>query len=59
MFSVKERMIEVIQDQPDDASYEQIFSELAFEQMVNRGLMDVRTGKMLSDNEVQKRINML
>ncbi len=37
MPTVKERMKEVIQSQPDDASYEEIFRELAFERMVDGG----------------------
>lgn len=45
-------MIEVIQDQPEDASYEQIFLELAFEQMINRGLIDAREGKVLSNGDM-------
>ena len=57
MSSIKERMIEVIQDQPDDASYEQIFLELAFEQMINRGLIDARAGKILSNDDMLQRIN--
>ena len=42
MPTVKERMKEVIQSQPDVASYEEIFRELAFERMVDRGLADLR-----------------
>lgn len=45
MSDVKERMIEVIQEQPEDSSYEEILKELAFEQMVDRGLRDSREGK--------------
>jgi len=40
MPSVKEKMTEVIQAQPDDATYEEIMRELAFEQMIGRGLDD-------------------
>lgn len=34
MATVRERMLEVIQSQPDDASYEEILRELAFELML-------------------------
>jgi predicted transcriptional regulator len=56
MATVKERMKEVIQSQPDDASYEEIFRELAFERMVNRGLADFRKGRILSGDELERRI---
>jgi len=54
--TAKEKMTEIIQSQPDDASYEEIMRELAFERMVNRGLEDVRQGRVLSDEEMQKRM---
>ena len=38
METVKQKMAEVIQSQPDDASYEEIMRELAFDRMVDRGL---------------------
>ena len=56
MPTVKERMKEVIQSQPDDASYDEIFRELAFERMVDRGLADFRQGRVVSGNELERRI---
>ncbi len=50
---VKERMKEVIASQPDDASYEEILRELAFEHMIERGLMDASQGRVI-DNEAMK-----
>ena len=44
MAIVKEKMKEVIDSQPDDATYEEILRELAFERMVERGLEDSREG---------------
>jgi len=40
--TVKEHMKEVIERQPDDATYEEILRELAFASMVERGLADAR-----------------
>jgi len=37
-------MTKIIQEQPEDASYEEILRELAFERMVERGLEDSRKG---------------
>ncbi|MCK4817620.1 hypothetical protein KA005_17760 [bacterium] len=56
MSAVKERMTEVIQIQPDDSSYEEILRELAFEQMIARGLKDSREGKTISSEEMKRRI---
>ena len=47
---------EVIEAQPDDASYEEIMRELAFERMVDRGLDDVRAGRSVSHDEAMRRI---
>ena len=56
MATVKEIMEEVIESQPDDASYEEIMRELAFERMVQRGLADVRAGRVISNEELEQRI---
>jgi predicted transcriptional regulator len=53
---IKEKMKEVIQSQPDDASYEEIMRELAFERMVMRGLEDSKQGRVLSNEEMKRRI---
>ncbi len=47
-------MTELIQMQPDDASYDEIMQELAFERMIMRGLEDVRQGRVLSSEEMQQ-----
>ena len=56
MSNVKEKMTEIIQSQPDDASYEEITKELAFERMVERGMDDVRRGRLISNEEMKRRI---
>lgn len=56
MSNVKEKMTEVIQSQPEDATYEEIMRELAFERMVARGLEDSRRGRVVSNDEMQRRI---
>ncbi len=56
MSAVKERMTEVILEQPEDSSYEEILRELAFEQMIERGLKDSREGKVISSEEMSNRI---
>lgn len=56
MSDVKQKMTEVIQSQPEDATYEEIMRELAFERMVERGLKDSRSGRTFSDEEMEHRI---
>jgi predicted transcriptional regulator len=56
MPNVKEIMTKIIQEQPDDASYEEIMRELAFERMIERGLEDSRKGKVISNEEMEQRI---
>jgi predicted transcriptional regulator len=56
MSSAKQKMTEVIQSQPEDATYEEIMRELAFERMVVRGLDDSRAGRVISNEEMEKRI---
>jgi len=56
MPSAKERMTEVIQAQADDEMDEEIRRELAFERMIERGLDDSRHGKVISTEEMERRI---
>lgn len=56
--TAKERLKNVIEAQPDDASYDEIMRELAFERMVERGLSDSRAGRTISDDEMGKRIRL-
>ena len=57
MSAVKERMTEVILEQPEDSSYEEILRELAFEQMIERGLKDIKEEKTISNEDMLRRIN--
>jgi hypothetical protein len=56
MNTVKEQMVEVINNQPLDASYEEIMRELAFQRMINRGVEDSREQRTLSNEEIERRI---
>ena len=56
--TTKERTKEIIDNQPDDATYEEIVRELAFSGMVERGLKDVREGRVISNEEMGKRIRL-
>ena len=54
--TVKEKITKVVLSQPEDASYDEIMRELAFERMVDRGLEDVRHGRVISNDEMANRI---
>ena len=56
MAIAKEKMKEVIESQPDDATYEEILRELTFERMVERGLTDSREGHVISNEKMEHRI---
>lgn len=42
----------VIEAQPEDASYEEIMRELAFDRMIERGLADVRAGRCINHEDM-------
>lgn len=56
MAIAKEKMKEVIESQPDDATYEEILRELTFERMIERGLADSREGHVISNEKMEHRI---
>jgi predicted transcriptional regulator len=56
MPNVKEKMKEVIDSMPDDASYADIMRELAFDQMVEHGMQDVKENNTISHEEIKERI---
>jgi hypothetical protein len=56
MSNVKEKMTAVIQSQPEDATYEEIMRELAFERMIARGLEDSRHNRVMSNDDMQRRL---
>jgi predicted transcriptional regulator len=57
MSTVKDEMAKVIEDQPEDSTYEEIFRELAFRRMVDRGLADARGGRTVSNEEMAKQVS--
>lgn len=53
---VKEQMIHIIQEQPEDSSYDEILRELAFSLMVEKGLSDSGNNRTISNDEMGRRI---
>ena len=56
MLSAKDEMTKIIQEQPDDSSYDEILRELAFARMVERGLVDSQNNRTISNDEMARRI---
>jgi predicted transcriptional regulator len=56
MSAVKEKIREVVETQPEDASYEEIIRELIFERMIDRGLEDAKRGNVISNEDMEHRI---
>ena len=56
MSSAKDQILQIIGDQPDDSSYDEILRELAFVRMVERGLSDSEAGRTVSHEEMGRRI---
>jgi len=54
--TVKEKMAEIINELPDDSTYDEILRELAFRRMVERGLKNSNEGKTISNSEMERRI---
>ena len=56
MATAKAQLIQLIQDQPDDSSPEELLRELAFAVMVERGIVDSDAGRTRSNEEMARRI---
>ena len=56
MASTKEQLRELIERLPDDCTVENVQYHLYVQQKVERGLEDVRAGRVLSHEEVERRM---
>src|SRR3990170_7573974 len=56
MSKAKEELTKLIEEQPEDSSREEIIRELAFHVMVERGLADSDAGRVISNDEIARRI---
>ena len=56
MVTAKEHIAEIIKRQPDDSSYDDTIRELAFDLMVQRGLKDSDERRVISNEEMDRRI---
>lgn len=56
MPSAKEQIAKILEDQPDDSSFDELLRELAFARMIDRGLAGSEAGKVISHEEMGRRI---
>ena len=56
MSTVKQELTSLIQGQPEDSTREEIIRELAFHAMVERGLADSAAKRIVSNEEMARRI---
>ncbi len=56
MSTAKEELAKLIEAQPDDSSSEEIVRELTFHVMVQRGLADSDADRIISNQEIRRRI---
>lgn len=54
--SAKQEMISILQQQPEDSSYDELLRELAFNRMIVRGLSDVEAGRIVENDEARRQI---
>ena len=56
MNTAKELIQNLVQSQPEDATYDEIVRELAFDRMVQRGLEDARKRRVVDNEDMLHRI---
>ena len=58
MLSIKDNAKKIIDDLPDDVSYDELIKELLFKRMVERGIRDSQLNKITSDEELGREIEL-
>lgn len=56
MISPKKQITKIIQDQPEDSSYDDILREVAFARMVARGLVDSKAKRTINNAQMKRKI---
>jgi len=56
MATAKDELRNILNEQPDDSSTEELVRELAFHIMVQRGLADADNGRVISNKDMKRRI---
>lgn len=56
MSTAKDKLKELLDQQPEDSSAEELVRELAFHLMIQRGLADSDAGRTISNEDMDRRI---
>ena len=56
MTTAKEKIFKILENQPEDSSYDEILRELAYDRMVEFGLEDSRKNRIISNKDMEHRI---
>jgi predicted transcriptional regulator len=54
--SAKQRLLAILEQQPEDSSYDELLRELAFARMVDRGLKDIESGRTVGNDDMHREI---
>jgi predicted transcriptional regulator len=54
--TAKQQMITILQQQPEDSTFDELLRELAFSRMIDRGLKDVEAGRTLDNEQARRQI---
>jgi predicted transcriptional regulator len=55
--SAKEQVLHILNELPDDSSFDELLRELALARMIERGLADRDSGRTLSNAEMKRQID--
>ena len=58
MSTAKKELIQLIEQQPEASTQEEIIRELLFHLMVQRGLADADAGRVITNAEMDRRIRL-
>ena len=56
MLSIKDSAKKIIDDLPEDVSFDELIKELAFKRMIEKGLQESLKNKITPDEELEKEI---
>lgn len=52
--TIKDVMHKIIDEQPEDSSFDEIMKELAFSRMIERGIQDADAGRLTSHEDLSE-----
>ena len=53
--TAREQMLQILEEQPEDSSFDELLHELALARMIDRGLEDSENGRTISHEEMSAR----